>query len=94
VPAKIEEMDRQALRRAGFKDRDIWDIAAVAAFYNMSNRLAAAADMKPNREYHFMVREMMREEDAPSAAGAAVRAAATNRIGEARQGGRRRGRAV
>jgi uncharacterized peroxidase-related enzyme len=94
VPDKIEEMDRQALRRAGFKDRDIWDIAAVAAFYNMSNRLAAAADMKPNREYHFMVREMMREEDAPSAAGAAVRAAGTNRIGEARQGGRRRGRAV
>src|SRR6516165_3877541 len=70
---KIEEMDRQALRRAGFKDRDIWDIAAVAAFYNMSNRLAAAADMKPNREYHYMGREMVREEDgAPSAAGAPV----------------------
>jgi uncharacterized peroxidase-related enzyme len=94
VPDKIEEMDRQALRRAGFKDRDIWDIAAVAAFYNMSNRLAAAADMKPNREYHYMVREMVREEGAPSAAGAPVKAAATNRIGEARHGGRRRGRAV
>ncbi|HET6925720.1 MAG TPA: hypothetical protein VFI48_02515, partial [Hyphomicrobiaceae bacterium] len=71
-----------------------WDIAAVAAFYNMSNRLAAAADMKPNREYHYMVREMVREERAPSAAGAPVKAAATNRIGEARHGGRRRGRAV
>ena len=57
APDKIEEDDRQALRRAGFSDRDIWDIAAVAAFYNMSNRLAAAVDMRPNREYHYMVRE-------------------------------------
>jgi uncharacterized peroxidase-related enzyme len=57
APDKIEEEDRQALRRAGFSDRDIWDIAAVAAFYNMSNRLAAAADIRPNREYHYMVRE-------------------------------------
>ena len=99
APDKIEEMDRQALRRAGFKDRDIWDIAAVAAFYNMSNRLAAAADMKPNREYHYMGREMVREmvrkeDDGPSAAGTPVGAAATNRIGEARHGGRRRGRTV
>jgi len=93
APDKIEEMDREALRRAGFKDRDIWDIAAVAAFYNMSNRLAAAADMKPNREYHFMVREMVREEEGASAAGAPVRAS-TNRRGEAPQAGRRRRRAV
>ena len=56
APDKIEEADRQALRKAGFTDRDIWDIAAVAAFYNMSNRMAAAADMRPNREYHYMVR--------------------------------------
>jgi uncharacterized peroxidase-related enzyme len=93
APDKIEERDRDALRRAGFKDRDIWDIAAVAAFYNMSNRLAAAADMKPNREYHYMVREMLREEDAgPSAAGAP--AASTSRTDEARHGGRRRRRVV
>ena len=89
APDKIEEMDREALRRAGFKDRDIWDIAAVAAFYNMSNRLAAAADMKPNREYHFMVREMVREEEGASAVDAPVRAS-TNRRGEAPQGRRRR----
>lgn len=55
-PAKIEEADREALRKAGYSDRDIWDIAAVAAFYNMSNRLAAASEMRPNREYHYMVR--------------------------------------
>jgi uncharacterized protein YciW len=57
APDKIEEEDRERLRRAGFSDRDIWDIAAVAAFYNMSNRMAAAVDMRPNREYHYMVRE-------------------------------------
>ena len=57
APDKIEEDDRETLRRAGFGDRDIWDIAAVAAFYNMSNRMAAATDMRPNREYHYMVRE-------------------------------------
>ncbi len=57
APAAIEEADREALRKAGFTDRDIFDIAAVAAFYNMSNRLASATDMRPNREYHYMVRE-------------------------------------
>jgi uncharacterized peroxidase-related enzyme len=55
-PASIEESDRQALRAAGWTDRDIWDIAAVAGFYNMSNRIASATDMKPNREYHYLAR--------------------------------------
>jgi uncharacterized peroxidase-related enzyme len=55
-PAKIVEEDRQALRDTGFSDRDIWDIASTAAFFNMSNRLAAAIDMRPNAEYHKMAR--------------------------------------
>ncbi len=55
-PAEIEEADREALRRAGFTDRDIWDIASTAAFFNMSNRVAAAVDMRPNDEYHAMAR--------------------------------------
>lgn len=59
TPDKIIETDRQALRDAGFSDRDIWDIASTAAFFNMSNRVAAAADMKPNREYHGMARQVM-----------------------------------
>ena len=46
------EADRQALRDAGFSDRDIWDIASVAAFFNMTNRVASATEMKPNDEYH------------------------------------------
>jgi uncharacterized peroxidase-related enzyme len=55
-PSMIEEADRQALRDVGFSDRDIWDIAATAAFFNMSNRVAAAVDMRPNAEYHGMAR--------------------------------------
>lgn len=55
-PHAIDEGHRQALRANGFSDRDIWDIAAVAAFFNMSNRMAAAVDMRPNPEYHAMAR--------------------------------------
>jgi uncharacterized peroxidase-related enzyme len=55
-PDKIVEADRAALRQAGFSDRDIWDIAATASFYNMSNRMAAATEMRPNPEYHGLAR--------------------------------------
>ncbi|SMX30715.1 peroxidase-related enzyme [Actibacterium lipolyticum] len=50
--SKIEETDRATLREVGFSDRDIWDIASVAAFFNMTNRVASAVDMRPNEEYH------------------------------------------
>jgi uncharacterized peroxidase-related enzyme len=56
-PWEIEEADRSALREAGFTDRDIWDIAAVAGFFNMSNRIASATDMRPNSAYHDQKRE-------------------------------------
>jgi len=56
TPDRIEEGDREALRQNGFSDRDIWDIAATAAFFNMSNRVAAAVDMRPNPEYHALAR--------------------------------------
>ncbi|SIO51829.1 uncharacterized peroxidase-related enzyme [Rhodovulum sp. ES.010] len=49
---RIEEPDRQCLRDQGFTDRDIWDIAAVAGFFNMSNRIASASGMDPNEAYH------------------------------------------
>jgi uncharacterized protein YciW len=75
APDKIEEPDRQALREAGFTDRDIWDIAAVAGFFNMSNRIATATDMRPNRDYHFM----MRQDSGGRAGGLATGIAATPR---------------
>ena len=54
--AAIEEADRQVLRAHGCSDRDIWDIANVAGFYNMSNRVASATAMQPNPEYHAQAR--------------------------------------
>ena len=56
TPHLIGEGDRDALRKAGFGERDIWDVSAVAAFYNMSNRMASAVDMRPNAEYHGQAR--------------------------------------
>ncbi|MEM8698645.1 MAG: peroxidase-related enzyme [Pseudomonadota bacterium] len=50
--AAIEEGDRQVLRDAGLSDGDIWDLAAVAGFFNMSNRMASAVGMEPNPDYH------------------------------------------
>ena len=55
-PWLIAEEDRALLRRAGFSDRDIWDIAAVAGFFNMTNRVASATDMRPNSVYHGQAR--------------------------------------
>jgi uncharacterized peroxidase-related enzyme len=55
-PWAVEEHDRARLRQAGFSDRDIWDIAAVAGFFNMSNRVASATDMRPNSVYHRQAR--------------------------------------
>jgi uncharacterized peroxidase-related enzyme len=55
-PASVGDADRAKLRAAGFSDRVIWDIAAVASFYNMTNRFAAAIDMMPNPEYHQQAR--------------------------------------
>ena len=56
APWSVEEPDRARLREAGFSDRDIWDVAAVASFFSMSNRMASAVDMRPNREYHGQAR--------------------------------------
>jgi uncharacterized peroxidase-related enzyme len=55
-PWEIEEEDRERLRQVGFTDRDIWDISAVAGFFNMSNRVASATDMRPNPVYHRQAR--------------------------------------
>lgn len=55
-PHAVEDEDREGLRRVGFSERDIWDIAAVVGFFNMSNRIASATDMRPNEEYHAQAR--------------------------------------
>ena len=48
--------DLDALRGHGFSDEDIWDIAAVAAFFALSNRMANFTSMRPNDEFYLMGR--------------------------------------
>lgn len=55
-PATVTEQQVQALRDAGFSDSGIWDLSNVIGFYNMSNRVAIASDMRPNQEYHSQAR--------------------------------------
>jgi uncharacterized peroxidase-related enzyme len=56
TPYLIEDEDRQALRDNGLSKSDIFDLAETVAFFNLSNRMASATDMMPNREYHRQVR--------------------------------------
>jgi uncharacterized peroxidase-related enzyme len=52
----IAETDYEALRGHGFSDEDAWDIAAIAAFFAMSNRIANAFSLKPNEEFYLLGR--------------------------------------
>ena len=53
---EIGEADFAALRAAGFGDEDAWDIAAIAAFFALSNRMANFSGMRPNDEFYLMGR--------------------------------------
>ena len=54
--AAVEAADFEELRRHGFSDSDIWDIGAIAGFFNFSNRMANVAAMRPNAEFYTMGR--------------------------------------
>ena len=54
--AEIEDADYEQPRAHGFSDDDIWDIAAIAAFFAMSNRLANVTAMRPNDDFYLMGR--------------------------------------
>lgn len=56
-PATVTETDTDALRQAGFSDQAIWDLSNIVGFYNMTNRVAIASDMRPNPEYHSQSRQ-------------------------------------
>jgi len=53
---EVEDADYTRLREQGFSDEDAWDIAAIAAFFAMSNRLANTSSMRPNDEFYVMGR--------------------------------------
>ena len=53
----IDDKDYAELKSHGFSDDDAWDIAAIAAMFAMSNRLANAFSIRPNDEFYVMGRE-------------------------------------
>ena len=53
---EIDDGDYAALRAHGFTDEDAWDIAAITAFFALSNRMASAIGMRPNDEFYLMGR--------------------------------------
>jgi len=57
APATVEESDLDRLRDHGFSDEAIWDVGAVAALFNLSNRMAHLADMRPNAEFYQLGRD-------------------------------------
>jgi len=56
-PAEVTEADLDRLEDHGFSRRAVWDIGSVAAFFNLSNRLAHLADIRPNEEFYQLGRE-------------------------------------
>ncbi len=53
---EVEDADFAALHAHGLDDEDIWDIAAITAFFGLSNRMASFAGMQPNPEFYLMGR--------------------------------------
>lgn len=52
----VGDADLEALKSYGFDEEDAWDIAAIAAFFGLSNRLANVTSMRPNEEFYVMGR--------------------------------------
>jgi 4-carboxymuconolactone decarboxylase len=52
----VGEADFDALKSHGFDEEDIWDIAGIAAFFGLSNRMANVTAMRPNAEFYSMAR--------------------------------------
>ena len=55
-PHSIEDADRDGLRAVGLTNEDMFDLSETVAFFNLSNRMASASDMMPNRDYHKVMR--------------------------------------
>jgi uncharacterized peroxidase-related enzyme len=57
TPGRVDDADLAALRDVGFSTEEIWDITSVVALFNLSNRMAIVADMRPNDEFYNMARD-------------------------------------
>ena len=56
TPGRVDDADLERLREVGFTDEEIWDIGSVVSLFNLSNRMATLADMRPNEEFYTMGR--------------------------------------
>ena len=56
TPPLVGDADRDALRSVGLTEADIFDLSETIGLYNLTNRMASATDMMPNREYHLAAR--------------------------------------
>ena len=56
-PASVDETDIDRLQDHGFSLEEVWDIGATAALFNLSNRMAHLADMRPNEQFYTLGRE-------------------------------------
>jgi uncharacterized peroxidase-related enzyme len=55
-PGEVDGTDLERLREAGFSREAIWDVGSVVSVFNLSNRMATMADMRPNEEFYEMGR--------------------------------------
>jgi uncharacterized peroxidase-related enzyme len=60
-PAEVTDDDIDRLREHGFSETEIWDIASTAALFNLSNRMAHVADMRPNEAFYELGRTQTRD---------------------------------
>jgi uncharacterized peroxidase-related enzyme len=56
APNLVDDADRDRLKAVGLMEEDIFDLSETVAFFNLSNRMASATDMMPNKEYHRQTR--------------------------------------
>ena len=56
TPGRVGDADVDRLRDAGFTSEEVWDIASVVSLFNLSNRMATVADMRPNEEFYMIGR--------------------------------------
>ncbi|MCA8413818.1 MAG: peroxidase-related enzyme [Burkholderia multivorans] len=56
VAQQVGEADFDTLKSHGFTEEDAWDIAAISAFFGMSNRIANVTNMRPNAEFYALAR--------------------------------------
>lgn len=52
TPGRVHDPDIQDLKSHGFSDEEIWDLTSVVSLFNLSNRMATVADMRPNEEFY------------------------------------------